>query len=59
MAQSAIETRNVSSVHHRELPYKAITTEYNFTSLSLFKACLVAALIVAPVWASIAYIVAQ
>lgn len=59
MAQSAIETRKVSSMQNVDMPYKAISTEYNFTSLSKFKACVLAGMIAAPLWISIAYILAR
>ena len=56
MAQTAIQTRNVSSEQTTIQPYKAIHLELNFTSLSVFKACLMTAAIATMIWASVAYI---
>ena len=59
MAQSAIDATELSSAQTSAPPYKAVSSEYNFTSLSIFKACVLATVIAAPIWASIAYIVAR
>ena len=64
MAQTAVEAEavtpcTVSSGLPPTLPYKAVSAEYNLTSLSTFRACLFTMAVAALVWMSIGYILAR
>ena len=64
MAQTAVEAEavtpcTVSSASPQTLPYKAVSAEYNLTSLSTFRACLFTMAVAALVWMSIVHILAR
>ena len=56
MAQTILEARDESVVHPSGSPNRAIQSEFDLTSFSIFTACLMAMVIAAPIWASITYI---
>ena len=64
MAQTAVEAEAVTSctipsAPPQRLPYKAVSAEYNLTSLSTFRACLFTMAVATLVWMSIVYILAR
>ena len=60
MAYTAVETPKVSSFNTTDRPVNlSISEEYNLTSLSLFKACLLATALALPIWVSIGYLLTR
>lgn len=56
MAQTILEARDQSVVQPNGSPNRATQSEFDLTSFSIFNACLMAMVIAAPIWGSIAYI---
>ena len=56
MAQTILEARDESVVQPNGSLDRANQSEFDLTSFSIFNACLMAMVIAAPIWASIAYI---
>ena len=64
MAQTVIEAgtgkpRHLSDEKIKNVPRKAVSSEYNLTSLSIFNTCLLTVVFAALAWISIAYILVR
>ena len=60
MAHSAVEAPKVSSLSNTDqVINNTVSEEYNFTSLSIFQACLLVSAIALPIWVAIAFMLAR